>query len=200
MEATPDYESRDVKRAELVADFRALLGVDASEHAERIVNAFCSVSPPLEPPMVIEMITLHSGGRRGGNSRKPGNIVLNWRRLVQDSADLVLTGAGVVATPWLIPLAALSIFNKLWAHSSIDVSREQAACLFAMWHHRDENNRIEIDRAHSESAALFEVFTWPSLGRAEFDAVLHDLVQMRCVELPGAGTIWLREWVRTSYH
>ena len=199
MEATPNYEARDAKHAELVTDMRSLLGDDVSEHAERLVNAFCSVNPPLEPPMVIEMITLHSGGRRGGNTRKPGNIILNWRRLVQDSADLVLTGAGVAATPWLIPLAALSIFNKLWSHSGIEVSREQAACLFAMWHHRDENNRIEIDRAHAESDALFDVFTWPSLERAGFEAVLQDLVQMRCVELPDAKTIWLREWVRTSY-
>jgi hypothetical protein len=199
MNPIPDNNSRDAKRAELVVDFQTLLGPDLSKYAERLANAFCEVSAPLDPPIVIEMITAHSGGRRGGQTRKPGNIVLNWRRFIQDSADLVLTGAGATTTPWLIPLAALSIFNKLWSHSSIDLTREQATCLYAMWHHCDKDHKIQVEHAHIECSSLFVVFDWHALERRKFDTILHDLAGLRCIEMPEPETIWLREYISTSY-
>jgi len=199
MEYTPDYEARDDKRAELIAECRTMLGDGHSELANRIVDAFCTINPPQDPPMMIEMITANHGGFGGGRSRKPGNIVLNWRRLVRDSSDLVLTGAGAAASPWLIPFAALSIFNKLWTHSSVELTREQASCLFAMWNHCGTDHRISSDEAFAECSALFAVFKWPTLERDAFDAILRDLECLRCIERPDDDTIWLREWVRTRY-
>jgi hypothetical protein len=40
------------------------------------LHAFARIT---EPEIPIELITLHGGG---GVSRKPGNIILNWRRLL----------------------------------------------------------------------------------------------------------------------
>ena len=154
---------------------------------------------PSTLPIVFEMIIANRGGRLGGRTRKPGNILLNWRRLVRDTADLVLTGAGTIATPWLIPVAALSIFNKLWAHSKIELTREQAACLFAMWHQCDEDHKIQVDQALAECSNLFSVFKWPVLEQAQFKVILHDLESIRCIEMSESSTIWLCEWIRTSY-
>jgi len=199
MDYSPNHEARNRKRAELISDCQEILGPELSMHAEQAIDSFCSMSPPLDPPIVIEMITLSSAGRRGGQTRKPGNIILNWRNLLRESPDLVLTGAGVATTPWLIPLAALSIFNKLWTNSKIDLTREHASCLFAMWQHCNDDHKLATNLALAECQELFKVFGWPPLNAAQFSAILHDLVELQCIELPDQATIWMRERVKTQY-
>ena len=199
MEYTPDKDALTRKRQELIAMAKDQLGVDMSRHAERLVDSFCRLSPPQDPPMVMETITIDRGGRGGGRTRKPGNVVLNWRKMVRESADFVLTGAGSIAQPWLIPLAALSIFNKIWTHSTIELSKEQASCLFAMWHRCDDSHHINQDKAFEACRELFSVFQWPDLQDAQFSTVLQDLVEIQCIEISDEEVIWLIEWVRKSY-
>jgi len=132
MDWKPNNEALRSQRESMIADVASDL--DPADHAvaERIVDAFCQLTPPMERPPVIHMITLHSGGLQGGETTKPGNLRLNWNRFVRDCGDMVLTAAGVVAAPILIPFAALSLWNKYWTHATITLSREQATALFAM--------------------------------------------------------------------
>src|SRR5438045_411553 len=107
MELTPDNSALEAKRVELIDTVRAILDDRDANLAIQLVDSFCVLSPPLDPPFFMEMITAHSGGYKGGQSRKPGNLRLNWRSLCKEFSDIVLTAGGVVATPWLIPFAAL---------------------------------------------------------------------------------------------
>lgn len=198
MQYTPDNDAKEKKRDELLALARRELG-PLSSHAPFVVDNFTSLVAPQNPPIVLEMIVANRGGRSGGRSRKPGNILLNWRRLFGESPDLILTGAGVIATPWLIPLAALSIFNKLWANASIELTKEQATCLFAMWHRCDDHHVIDHATAGASCRELFSVYLWPEPSDQLLCHIYQDLQTLRCIEPRGPNTFWLREGASNTY-
>ena len=198
MEYTPDIIAQDRKREELIFIARSELG-EISAKAAFVVDNFVRLSPPQDPPILMHMVVAKRGGHDGGMSRKPGNIRLNWRRLFMDSPDLILTGAGAIATPWLIPLAALSIFIKVWTHSAVSLSKEHAASLFAMWHRCDANRKIPINNAINYVNELFDVYSWPQIDEPQFRKILSDLAEIECITIDATGEVWLREWVQKSY-
>jgi hypothetical protein len=198
MDYTPDNIAMERKRAELVGEVFKLLDPKDAKLAESIIDRFCRMSPPLDPPMTISLITIGHGGRGGGQTRKPGNLSLNWKRLSGEFADVVINVAGAVAVPWLIPFAALSLWNKILIHATIELTKEQAASICAMWHRCDEKNKITLPKAFAEINQLFQVFKWPPLSHEAFTNILRDLEHLQCIEATGE-TIWLREWVQTRY-
>ena len=146
----------------------------------------------------MEYITVNSSGRRGGKSRKLGNFVLNWRRLFNDLPDLVLTAAGVAAEPKLVFFEELSIWNKIWCHSTIELTPEHATVLYALWQGRDESNKIKRDDALAKSGIKFNFYGMQELEAMSFDDIINDLIKMRCIEV-NDNIIWLRERVRGTY-
>lgn len=196
---TPNTAAMSEKRDSMVAEVAKLLDEKDAHLAARLVDAFCALTPPKDPPITWHLITAHSGGLRGGETRKPGNIRFNWRKLYQELGDMVLNTAGAIAVPVLIPFAALSLWNKFQAHATIPLSREQATAIFAMWHRKDANHKIGKARALEEINVLLAVFKLPSLDHGELDVILRDLAALDCIEVAADGQIWLREWVSTSY-
>jgi hypothetical protein len=197
MEYTQDNTRLEEKRKELIQLVAEIVG-ENNKVASQIVDTFCSLTPPQDPPVVMHFITMNSGGYDGGESRKPGNLRLNWRKLLADSPDIGLNIAGVVATPYLVPLAALSLWNKLWGHSTIPLSKEHATVLCAMWQGRDTENRIENSQAFEKAGVLFSLYQWSSLNKQAFDQILVDLEGIECIECEDKS-IWLREWVKITY-
>jgi hypothetical protein len=153
-----------------------VLGSESREVAARVVDAFCRITLPQDPPVPLEYITADHGGSRGGQTRKPGNIFLNWRKLLSEFGDVVLTVAGATSVPKLIPFAALSIWNKLWSNSAISLAPEQATALLAMWHRRDGNNRIERTTAYQEINMRFAAHDLQPLSMAR----LRDPLERAC--------------------
>jgi hypothetical protein len=198
MSYTPDNAAMERKRAELIGDVSKLLDPKDAKLAESIVDHFCRMSPPMDPPLSMSLITIDHGGRGGGQSRKPGNLSLNWKRLRGEFGDIVINTAGAVAVHWLIPFAALSIWNKLWTHATIELTKEQAASICAMWHRCDDKHQITRQAAFAETNILSGVFHWPPLSDEAFTNILIDLKLLECIEVTGE-TIWLREWVQTKY-
>ena len=198
MSLTPDLDAKTKQRDELVSMTRTELK-SLSAFAEILVDRFASISAPQYPPMQMDLITVRQGGRKGGQTRKPGNIRLNWRKLLCETPDFVLTGAGSIDHPWLIPLAALSILTKLWAHARVELTKEQATCLVAMWHRCDNTHRIAFNKAYESSIELFSVYKWPAITLEQFSAILLDLEQLRCLKNTKNSSIWLREWVCKTY-
>jgi hypothetical protein len=196
---TPDTKALTAKQGSLVEEVSKLLDERDAHLAPRLVEAFCALTPPQDPPIVFHLLTARSGGLRGGETRKPGNIRFNWRKLYQELGDMILNAAGAIAVPVLIPFAALSLWNKFWTHATIPLSREQATAIFAMWHRKDANHKIAKPRALEEINALLVVFKLPPLDEAELEVILRDLAALECVEVAADGEIWLREWVSASY-
>jgi hypothetical protein len=186
------------QRDSLIAEVASILDPADTKHAERIVDSFCRLSPPMTRPAVSHMITLHSGGLQGGETSKPGNLRLNWHRFAAECGDMVLTVAGVINMPMLVPFAALSLWNKYWTQSTIKLSREQATALFAMWTRKNERNRIARSDAITAINELLTVFKLPLIDDSAFNAIECELIHLQCIESDDDG-IWLREWVMTTY-
>jgi hypothetical protein len=195
IEGTPDYEALDRKRVQLLQD---LPDVGSAEMKSRILDSFCALTPPINPPALMTLVTIQSAGKGGGVSRKLGNLRLNWKKLFSELSDVILTTVGANDHPYLIPLAALSLWNKLWAHSHIKLTKELASTLFVMWQKCDTSHEISKKKAYAEANDLFRTFGWPSITLIDFDDYIKSLIDMQCVEMKG-NQLWLREWVKVTY-
>jgi hypothetical protein len=79
------------------------------------VDAFAQTTPPELPERVLEHIVINSPYRPRGWSRKHGNLLLNWRKLMDIIPDITVASLSANALPvWAVPLAALYIWNKVW--------------------------------------------------------------------------------------
>ena len=186
------------KRNALIAVVAAHLDPADRKHAKSIVDTFCDLSPPMTRPPMIHLITVRKDGLQGGETRKPENLRLNWHRFVREWGDIVLTAAGFVAAPILIPFAALSLWNKYWTHASIALTREQATSLLAMWTSKNERNRISKPDAIAAINDLHTVFKLPLIDDVRFNVIERDLIHLQCNESDN-DEIWLKEWVKTTH-
>ena len=132
----------------------------------------------------------------GGLTIKPGNILLNWRKLFERSPELVLAGAGV-NQPWLVPFAALYVWNLVWSLAKIEITPAQAITLYALWNAGGRSRRFTESEASAVVNAYRHTCKETPQVKADFARVVNDLVSLRCIELTD-GTIWLREWVKKA--
>ncbi|MBK7473148.1 MAG: hypothetical protein IPI73_23525 [Betaproteobacteria bacterium] len=77
-----DEDAASAKRTQLLAAAElGPVGHMLPESARsRLVDAFANVTPPEEPDITIGLITINSFyDAPKASSRKPGNVLLNWR-------------------------------------------------------------------------------------------------------------------------
>ena len=183
-------------RQKLINSIREQILELSEQDSGLIVDKFCRIKEPEFKPPPIQYITLDST-KNTGSSIKPGNILLNMRKLLIDSSEIGLTVAGVIATPYLIPLAALIVWNKVWSNIKVDLTEEHAMTIKLMWENRD------TERNWIEERTIFKLYNeyLKSKNRniiliEDFQKILSDLERMKCVEKSGEDNWWLREWVR----
>ena len=161
------------------------------------IAAFCRVTPP-EGHHLIHMITLRDGGRHGGGSTKPGNIVLNWKKLVSALPGICLTGAEAAASPWRIFLGCLEIWKKLYSTFHVELSPQQATAMLAMWCNCDNDKNISEARARSLTNEALVKFDMNQISEITFAKIIDDLSKTGCVEMSD-GKIWLRERIKRRW-
>lgn len=170
---------------------------------EAAVEAFARVTPPEEPEITIGLITISSlHNAPSAQSRKPGNVVLNWRKLIDIVPDVSLAGLGAATLPiapaWSTVLAGLYVWNKIWKGSAEDFSQSEAIAILALWKNRNGKNKIAEDEGLKKTNDLRATYSLPPITQGQFRSIVDRLVSIDCIELED-GTIWLREWVRLKY-
>lgn len=166
---------------------------DVGEIAQSIVERFCTITPPQH------LITYALVSSSGGASYKPGNILLNWRRLIDEIPEVALTGLGVVAEhPVVVVLGALFICKNLHPTVKIELSDRHATALYSMWQNKDHTKRISEGGALIKTNEQLVRDKKEPLTSQEFAKIVDDLCKMECIELT-EGAIWLRESVRIRY-
>jgi hypothetical protein len=111
--------------------------------ARQIFDAFVSTTPPEKEKVLMHLVTIGFDGRGGGKSTKPGNIHLNFGKLVDALCAGTLTAIGI-QSPDAAILAAVVLWNSLWRAIKIELSENEAAVLYVMWMLREKsNNTIE---------------------------------------------------------
>lgn len=169
----------------------------------QLVDAFARVTAPQDPEITIGLITvcsLHDAPK--ARSRKPGNILLNWRKLIEIIPDVSLAGLGAstlpVAPQVVMVLSALYIWNKVWRGAVEDLSDIEAVAILALWENRDERNRISEQMGYVRTNEVRFRYALPALTDRQFASAVNRLVELGCVELCD-GVIWMREWVQKKY-
>lgn len=159
-----------------------------------------SIKPPLEEKPKMQFITMDPlRSYKKGNSMKPGNILLNIRKLMEAIPDMVSVGAGMTYDNLLLTVcAALSLWVKLRDIATVEISKEQAFVIVALWRDCDPDREIALDDGFAAVNSLLKQYGEPEITYLKYNMVVDSLVEMQCIELT-EGIIWLRESTSRSY-
>jgi len=197
-----DHEALETKRNELealvlsaVSDIPNSGNIDASH----LISVFAQLTPPQEPEMVFELMTIHSSGRSGGHSRKPGNLLLNWSKLIDIVPDITLASAGALTLPpWIVPFLGLYVWNKIRRGIEEPLSDVEATIILTFWKNKNSENRINEEIGYSKLIELRKTLNLSTISKDEYVAAVNRLVKMGCIELKN-GVVWLCEWIKVTY-
>lgn len=196
-----DYDAQKLKLAEIAAIANtalATINCTDSNIADSAVTAFARLTPPAKPEMLIELITLSSMTKRG-ESRKLGNVYLNWKKLCDLVPDVTIAAAGAAAAPaWLLPFIGLYVWNKLWCGAKEELTVDEATVILALWKNRDGRNKISDELGFEKTNAIRGHLEMPPLNRTAYELAISRLLRMECIEMSD-GVIWMREWVKINY-
>lgn len=168
----------------------------SSEITDRLVQ----IIPPEYEDSPCRKISLCNGGISGGQSIKPGNILLNWQELLEICSDGVLGIVGVYSTQLLLPLVALSICNKILKAVKIEITEREASVVWAMWKYRDSDNFIRnevvLDLVNKELSS----YSRPQMTIEECEIIIKELEKMKCIKKEPEKNKWkLCEKVECTY-
>ena len=166
-------------------------------------SGFINITAPEEPEQrsfQMELLVLDSPRNyKAGRSMKPGNIRLNFRKLISAIPDIIQIGYGIVEdVPILKICGALGLWKILRDIVTVDITKEQAFVMIALWNRCDHNHRISLELGMAATNELRRRCDEPELSEHEYNKVIDDLIRLECVEVT-AGVIWLREWISKKY-
>jgi hypothetical protein len=161
---------------------------------------FISITPPLgEPPMLCNLTLDSLSDYRNGSSIKPGNIRLNMRKLIEAVPEIVSIGAGMTCDNLVVIVCgALSLWNKLKSIATIDINKEQAFVIVALWRKCNLFRRISLGDGFVATNDLLGKYGETEITSAKFNKIIDSLIKLQCVELYGE-VIWLRERISAKY-
>ena len=163
-------------------------------------SRFVSMSPPLEEPPMMQLLTMDSlRNYKDGSSIKPGNSLLNIRKLIEAIPEVVSIGAGMVSDNHIVTVCgALSLWLKLRDIATINISKEQAFVIVALWKNCNSNHKISLDDGFIATNNLFDQYGEPEITSLKYNMIIDSLVKIECIELT-EEIIWLREWISKNY-
>jgi hypothetical protein len=167
------------------------------EISSRITDSFVQITPP-EYEVSFELVTLRSGGVGGGSRTKPGNIFLNWRKLPVVSSDIILI-ASSLNSHWLVPFAALVVWDRIWSLASIEITERDAVVIWNMWKNKDIDDYIKAEDVLKLVNKELSSYGRSEMMQQELEMILNNLESMKCIEKVEENKWWLREWVRIAY-
>ena len=186
---------------EALSASRANEGVNASwVYGSLLQTRFISITPPLEKPLTMQLLTLDSlRDYKNGSSIKPGNIVLNIKELIEAIPEVVSIGAGMVCDNIVITVCgAFSLWLKLRDIATVSITREQAFTIVALWKSCNSAHKISLDDGFIATNVLLKQYGESEITNLKYNIVIDSLIKMQCIELT-EGIIWLREWISRSY-
>ena len=87
-------------------------------------------------------------GAGGGVSRKPANLVLNWRKLFDASPDVIVAAAGAAGSGGFIRgFIGLYVWNKVWRGMEELIADSEASIIEALWCGRGGRKKLPEDEA-----------------------------------------------------
>lgn len=158
------------------------------------------ITPPQQEPPMMHMLvvdSLHNYNK--GESIKPGNIKLNIRHLIEFLPDLTAATVGIAMDiPILKVCAALNIWKMLRAVTTVEITKEQAIVVVALWDNCNQQQRITLEKGFECFKSLYENIETSNCTWEQYIKLISDLEKIGSLELDSNG-IWLREWISKRY-
>lgn len=159
-----------------------------------------NITPPQQEPPMMSFLTIDSiNNYHHGSSIKPGNIKINIKHLINKLPEIVTETVSVISDKTILKVcAAISVWKMLRDVSTIEIKKEQAVVIIALWKNCNKNHIISLEEGYRDVNLLYKQveaneFTWE-----QYISIIEELERMNCVELTDDG-IWLCEWVSKKY-
>lgn len=141
------------------------------------------------------LVTVNNVGK--AVTRKPTNLFLSWRKLAETVPDVILASAGSAAVRWLIPLAALYVWNKLYNGAEEPLTDAEATVMQALWANADSTRKMNEMKGLEVTNRMRSQHSLPALNNSSYNAAINRLTSMGCVYID-RGQICLRERVKIN--
>lgn len=158
------------------------------------------ITPPQQEPPVMHMLVVDSlNNYNKGESIKPGNIKLNIRHLIENLPDLATATIAIAREiPILKVCAALNIWKMLRDVTTVEITKEQAIVVVALWDNCNQQQRITLEKGFECFRSLYENIEASNCTWEQYIRLISDLEKIGSLKLDSNG-IWLREWVSKRY-
>lgn len=194
----------DNKKAELIGVIEEKAGnseIEADKLFDEFINnGYIKITPPKkEKPMMYFMTFDQLSNYQKGQSVKPGNIVMNIKKLIASISDITAMAVSVYYDiPILKVCSALSIWQKLMDIMTVEIDRKQAVVIIALWKNCNSNHKINIDHGYECVNFLYKELEETEISWSDYNKVIDQLIKLKCIEIIDE-VIWLREWVSKEY-
>ena len=163
-------------------------------------DGFLSVTSTTQDEPMMHMLTMDSlKNYSRGTSIKPGNICLNIKKLITNipsfHEQVIVLARGM---PYLKICAAIHLWKLLVETFAVEISKEQAFVIVALWKNCDYTHKISIDKGLECVNILLKKYNELALSDKKYNQILDSLESIQCLEMKD-GDIYLREWISKNY-
>lgn len=157
------------------------------------------ITPPQQEPPMMHMLTIDSlNNYNKGKSIKPGNIKLNIRQLIESLPDLTAATVEIATDiPILKACAALNIFKMLKNITTVEITKEQAIAIIALWNNCNQQ-RITLEKGFECFKTLYKNIETSECTWEQYIKLISDLEKIGSIKTDNNG-IWLCEWISNRY-
>lgn len=132
----------------------------------------------------------------GGRTIKPGNIVLNLRKLIDSIPTITaLSVSMAVDIPILRVCSALSLWKEIRDVMTVETTRMQSIVIIALWKFRDHRNHIYLDYGYDRVNYFCETIGEEKLSWEDYNKIVDELLKLQCIDIR-EEVIWLRESIQ----
>lgn len=185
----------------LIGGKNELKDYDAFELYQELKDfGFVQISAPQEESPKMMMITIDSLKEYNqGSSIKPGNIRLNIKKLIDAIPGVIEIVVGVNAdVPILLVCAALNLWKTLRDVSTVEISKDQAFVIVALWKNCNTERKIGLEKGYVAVNELLAKYGEPEITETKYNKIIDSLIKIECIEME-ENIIWLREWISKNY-
>lgn len=212
---TENTQKREIKRTELVKVIGKSIDEEYSEKDYsdpfQIYSDFTKCGfVVLEAPLVeryegprVGYLTFDSfksfSELEGGRTIKPGNIVLNLRKLIDSIPTITaLSVSMAVDIPILRVCSALSLWKEIRDVMTVEITRMQSIVIIALWKFRDHTNHIHLDYGYDRVNYFCETIGEEKLSWDDYNKIVDELLKLQCIDIC-EEVIWLRESIKKAW-
>ena len=197
------YDLQNNKETELIKIIDTVTNessLDSSLLFENFKKNCINITPPEEEPPMMQFLTIDSlKNYKSGQSIKPGNIKLNIKKLINTLPAIVETSVGILYDiPILQVCAELTLWKTLCNIFTVEITREQAIVLVALWKNCDVSHYINLSNGFDAVNTLYQKLDDCTMNQTIYNRIIDQLINLECIEVINEK-IWLREWISQTY-